>query len=301
MPDAAVTQIPDKVGVFVSSTIEECAAERKHAKTAIESLNHAPFLFEATGARSYPPRTLYLRMIHSAHIFVGIYRNGYGWIAPDMEISGVEDELRIAMARGMPRLIYVLKDDSERSEELKGLLDQVMLKSGVTVSFYDEPSQLYANLRNDIEAEVAKTFHDREQLEASLSTDAASVLAAVLADPQHLVPRADVKAAIEEAVKNGGAVQVHGPAGIGKTVLLAAMASDERSVYVVASHLSRKDVAAAIATKIRAQSGLPSIPYVDATHAYKDLVSVWRGAKHLRVILDDCRDLVDRFHNSVAI
>jgi len=290
MPNAAIAQMPDKVGVFVSSTIEECAAERKQAKSAIESLNHAPLLFEDAGARSYPPRTLYLRMVHSAHIFVGIYRNHYGWIAPNMDISGIEDELRIAMARGMPRLIYVLKDDSRRSAELKGLLDEVMQESGVTVSFYDEPSQVYASLRNDIEAEVAKTFHDREQLEATLLTDAPSVLAAVLRDPQHLVSRLDVTGAIEAAIGDVGAVQLHGPAGIGKTVLLAVMASVEESVYVMASHLSRKGVAAAIATKIRMQSGLPPIPYVDATHAYTDLVNVWREAETLRVILDDCRD-----------
>ncbi len=290
MPDSSVAHIPDKVVVFVSSTIGECEEERKSAKGAIESLNHAPFLFEGAGSRSYSPRTLYFRKLHEAHIFVGIYRNEYGWVAPDMAISGIEDEFKIAMARGIPRLIYVLKDDSARSEELRVFLDYVKLESGVTVSFYDDPSQLYMSLRNDIEAEVAKTFHDRAQLEASLSTDASRVLAAVLPDPQQLVPRTSVKTTIEAAIKNGGAIQVHGPAGIGKTVLLAAMAADKPSIYVAASHLSPKDVAAAIATKIRSQSGFPTVSYFDAAHAYNDLVGVWREAEGLRVILDDCRD-----------
>lgn len=256
MAETSIHPIPEKVHVFVSSTIEECRAEREEAKRAIVSLNHAPLLFEGAGARSYPPRTLYLRMIHTAHIFIGIYRNDYGWIAPDMPISGIEDEFRNATTRGMPRLIYILKDDSGRSDRLRSLLDQIMLESGLTVAFYEELSELYACLRDDIEAEVAKTFHDREKLEASLSTDEGTVLKAVLPDPQQFVPRPDVINAIEAGIADACPVQVYGPPGIGKTVLLAAMAAEEQSIYVAASHLSRKDVASVIATRIREKSEL---------------------------------------------
>ncbi len=290
MTEATIHPIAEKVYVFVSSTIEECRAERNEAKRAIESMNHAPLLFEGAGARSYPPRTLYLRMVHMAHIFIGIYKNDYGWVAPEMTVSGIEDEFRNAMARGMPRLIYILKHDSERSDRLRILLDEIMLESGVTVAFYEEPSELYARLRNDIEAEVAKTFHDREKLEASLSTDAGTVLKAVLSDAQQFVPRPDVINAIEAGVADACPVQVYGPPGIGKTVLLAAMAAEKKSIYVAASHLSRKDVASVIATIIRQKSELPPMSYLDATQAYSDLVSVWCKADGFRVILDDCHD-----------
>lgn len=78
MPECA----PEKLQVFVSSTIRECAAERATAKRAIESLNHQPILFEHVGSRSTPPRQMYLRKLDQSHIFVGIYRNSYGWVAP---------------------------------------------------------------------------------------------------------------------------------------------------------------------------------------------------------------------------
>jgi len=44
--------------VFVSSTLEELAAERAAARAAIEQLRLAPVMFEA-GARAHPPQAVY--------------------------------------------------------------------------------------------------------------------------------------------------------------------------------------------------------------------------------------------------
>ena len=50
---------PDqRVRVFVSSTMQELAAERQAATAAITQLRLTPVLFEL-GARPYPPRDLY--------------------------------------------------------------------------------------------------------------------------------------------------------------------------------------------------------------------------------------------------
>jgi hypothetical protein len=50
---------PDqRVRVFVSSTLEELAAERAAARQAIENLRLIPVMFEL-GARPHPPRNLY--------------------------------------------------------------------------------------------------------------------------------------------------------------------------------------------------------------------------------------------------
>ena len=107
-------------------------------------------------------------MVQKAHIFVAIYKNEYGWVAPDMSISGIEDEFQMSSERGMPRLIYILDDDKDRSPNLKRLIDEVKLESGLTVAYFNSPEDLYEKLRKDIEAEVARTFHDKQQLEASL-------------------------------------------------------------------------------------------------------------------------------------
>lgn len=95
---------PDqRVRVFVSSTLEELAAERQAVTAAINQLRLTPVLFEL-GARPYPPRDLYRAYLEQSDVFVGIYASSYGWVAPGMEISGLEDEYRLSA--GKPRLIY---------------------------------------------------------------------------------------------------------------------------------------------------------------------------------------------------
>src|SRR3990172_8971200 len=76
---------PDqRLRVFVSSTLQEMAAERAAAKEAISRLRLTPVMFEL-GARPHPPRELYRAYLEQSHIFIGIYWQRYGWVAPDME------------------------------------------------------------------------------------------------------------------------------------------------------------------------------------------------------------------------
>jgi Domain of unknown function (DUF4062) len=92
------------VRVFVSSTLDELAAERAAAREAITQLRLTPVLFES-GARPYPPRELYQAYVAQSDIFVGLYWQRYGWVAPTMRVSGLEDEYQLAGEK--PKLIYV--------------------------------------------------------------------------------------------------------------------------------------------------------------------------------------------------
>ena len=96
---------PDqRLRIFISSTMKELAGARVAARTAIERLRLTPVLFEL-GARPYPPRELYLAYLRQSDVFIGIYGQQYGWIAPDQQVSGLEDEY--LNAGGMPKLVYV--------------------------------------------------------------------------------------------------------------------------------------------------------------------------------------------------
>src|ERR1039458_973584 len=99
----------EKLRIFVSSTINECDAERAIARKAIESLNHTAILFEAVGARPYPPRETYATRLRESDVMVAIYRQEYGWIAEGLSISGVHDEFLIAREARIPVLAYVLR------------------------------------------------------------------------------------------------------------------------------------------------------------------------------------------------
>ena len=43
--------------------------------------------------------------LRQSDVFIGIYGQQYGWIAPDQKISGLEDEY--LNAGGKPKLVYV--------------------------------------------------------------------------------------------------------------------------------------------------------------------------------------------------
>ena len=81
---------PDqRLRVFVSSTLGELADERRAERRAVEQLRLAPIMFEL-GARPHPPRALYRSYLEQSEVFVGVYWQRYGWVAPDMDISGPE-------------------------------------------------------------------------------------------------------------------------------------------------------------------------------------------------------------------
>jgi hypothetical protein len=102
--------------------MRELADERSAASRAIESLHLVPVLFEI-GARPHPPRNLYQAYLEQSHVFLAIYWQSYGWVAPEMDISGLEDEYRLA--GGKPKLIYVKEPSPDREEPLEVLLSTI--------------------------------------------------------------------------------------------------------------------------------------------------------------------------------
>src|SRR4029453_2704883 len=83
---------PDqRLRVFVSSTLEELADERAAVSRAVSALRLTPVMFEL-GGRPPPPQELYRAYLEQSDIFIGLYWQRYGWVAPGMDISGLQDE-----------------------------------------------------------------------------------------------------------------------------------------------------------------------------------------------------------------
>src|SRR6201986_2054880 len=81
MSETGVINTPDqRLRVFVSSTLEELAAERRAVRDAVTRLRLAPVLFEL-GARPHPPREVYRAYLAQSQVFIGIYWQRYGWVA----------------------------------------------------------------------------------------------------------------------------------------------------------------------------------------------------------------------------
>src|SRR6195952_2900589 len=118
-----VIRTPDqRLRIFVSSTLKELAAERHAARSAIERLHLAPVMFEL-GARPHPPRELYRAYLEQSDVFIGIYWQQYGWVAPDEPTSGLEDEY--SLCDDQPKLIYVKRAPAGREPRLTDLLDRI--------------------------------------------------------------------------------------------------------------------------------------------------------------------------------
>jgi predicted ATPase len=143
------------VRVFISSTLDELAPERAAAREAITRLRLIPVLFES-GAHAHPPRELYRAYLAQSDIFVGLYWQRYGWVAPGMEISGLEDEYRLAGDR--PRLIYVKSSAPEREPRLKTLLDGVRDEGVVCYQRFSTPEELSELLQNDLAVLLTEHF-----------------------------------------------------------------------------------------------------------------------------------------------
>src|SRR5512139_3883958 len=153
---ARVIRTPDqRLRVFVSSTLQEVADERRAAREAIEHLRLAPVMFEI-GARPHPPRDLYRAYLDQSHIFVGIYWQKYGWVAPDMDISGLEDEWRLS--GDMPKLIYIKSPAPNREPRLKDLLDQIRSDDRVSYKSFSTADELRDLIENDLAMILTERF-----------------------------------------------------------------------------------------------------------------------------------------------
>ena len=276
----------DRLKIFVSSAIEECAEERAVVSGAIEAINHEPVLFERIGARPHPPPDLYRPRLKTAHIFVGIYRESYGWVAPDMTISGVEDEFTIASRRGMDRLIYVLRDAPARQPRLQELIDRA--KADLTIAFYDEPEDLQDRVRHDVTAVVSNRFVD-QPLSFSDVASAAEVLESLFSASSQAFRRKAVEKDLLAALESTERLCVTAPMGGGKTVLLAQLSALRDWLFVDARGMTEFDVIASIANCLRERQGKPSRTFSNEAAATTELLAAWRAFAGNTLVVDGAR------------
>ncbi|HYW22920.1 MAG TPA: DUF4062 domain-containing protein, partial [Terriglobales bacterium] len=207
-------QTPDRrVRVFISSTMGELAPERRAATDAIAQLRLTPVLFEL-GARPYPPRELYRAYLQQSDVFVGIYAASYGWVAPDMDVSGLEDEYRLSA--GKPRLVYV-KRVGQREPRLASLLDTIRAEAVVSYRAFDDADELRRLVADDLALLLTERF----------ARPASTTAVAQVPVPRRpLVDRVEELRAVTEQLQRAdiGLVTLTGPGGVGKTHLALAAA-----------------------------------------------------------------------------
>lgn len=155
--ESALISTPDqRLRVFVSSTLGELASEREVARGAIETLRLTPVMFEL-GARPHPPADLYRSYLEQSDVFVGIYWESYGWVAPEEEISGLEDEF--GLSESLPRLIYVKEPAPGREERLTSMLDRLIEGGSASFRQFHTVDELQDLLLDDLAVLVTERFY----------------------------------------------------------------------------------------------------------------------------------------------
>ena len=153
-PDVILT--PDqRVRVFISSTLEELAAERAAARRAIARLHLVPVWYES-GARPHPPRSMYRAYLEQSQVFVGIYWQRYGWVAPGMDISGLDDEYRLAA--GKPMLLYLKRPAPDQEPRLAAMIDGIRAAGTVSYRTFATARELERLLADDLAVLLSESF-----------------------------------------------------------------------------------------------------------------------------------------------
>ncbi|WP_144022598.1 ATP-binding protein [Asanoa hainanensis] len=277
---------PDqRVRVFVSSTLDELAAERVAVRAAVDRMRLVAVMFEQ-GARPHPPREVYRAYVEQSQIFVGVYGERYGWIAPGERISGLEDEL--ALAEAMPRLLYVKEPAEHRDPRLAAMLaalppDAVSYRRFRTAD----------DLREKVEHDLARLLSQR--FERAANPPVTEPFAGRLpAFRTRLVGRDDDLAALDALVTDETVplVTLTGSGGIGKTRL--AVAAAERLADRFRDGARFVDLSAARSPDLVGEAlarGL-GVRTSGGTPAITDVAS-WLRTKHLLLVIDNFEQLAE--------
>jgi predicted ATPase len=222
-----------RLRVFVSSTLEDLAPERAAARRAIENLRLAPVMFEL-GARPYPPATLYQAYLDQSHIFIGIYWERYGWVAPGMEFSGLEDEYLSSGAK--PKLIYVKHPALKREERLANLIRRIGAE-GVSYKRFSDVGELERLIADDLALLLTERFEQaRQQQAVGIVRGASSNVPALV---NRFVGREREMAVLEALLitREARLVTVTGPGGIGKSRFALELANNLSERFEGGAHL----------------------------------------------------------------
>jgi predicted ATPase len=219
---------PDqRLRVFVSSTLQELAEDRRAVREAIESLRLTPVMFEQ-GARPHPPRALYRAYLEQSDVFIALYWERYGWVAPGEEMSGLEDEYGLSGDR--PKLIYMKTPAPKREPQLAKLIERIRRDDRVSYRRFSDPDELRSLVADDLAVLLTERFSAAmPRAEASRS----QTPPALPRPPTRLIGRDEDVARVLDLLADHDTrlVTITGTGGIGKSRLALAVAERAKDRY----------------------------------------------------------------------
>ena len=99
---------------------------------------------------------MYRAYLEQSDIFIGLYWQRYGMVGPGMEISGLEDELKLA--EGLPRLLYVKGPAPDREPELAAMLARIAAEAADSYRHFRSAAELGRLVRDDLATLLSERF-----------------------------------------------------------------------------------------------------------------------------------------------
>jgi predicted ATPase len=273
-----------RVRVFVSSTLVELAAEREAVREAITELRLTPVMFEL-GARPHPPRELYRSYLAQSDVFVGIYGERYGWVAPGSEVSGLEDEY--LLSGDLPRLLYVKSPAPGREPRLTELIERIWADSGASTTPYRDPAHLARLLADDLAVLLTERF-DAARPHPAAAADLEPVPPPV--PPVAMLGRERELEEVLELLRRPGVrlVTLLGPGGIGKTRLALEVAARLKSPVTAFADLAPLAAPELVPAAVAAALGVRA----EGTRPVLDVLANRIGRREVLLVLDNFEHLV---------
>src|SRR5829696_6663180 len=263
--------------------MKELAGARAAARAAIEQLRLTPVLFEL-GARPYPPRDLYLAYLRQSDVFIGIYGQQYGWIAPDQEVSGLEDEY--LNAGGMPKLVYVQSAAPDRDPRLSAMLSRIQ-SDGLSYRGFGSSDELATLIADDLAVLLSERF-DLEDVPRGTRPPSRPLPAPA----SRFIGREREKSLVRDLLTGGDArlVTLVGAGGIGKTRLAIEVSSGLLGNFagVVMIPLDEVSSADQVVSSIASSLGVPESP----GQSLLDLVINYLRPRKMLLLLDNFEQVV---------
>lgn len=278
---------PDqRLRVFVSSTLVELAAERKAVRAAIERLRLAPVMFEL-GARPHPPRDLYRAYLDQSDVFLGLYWQKYGWVAPTETVSGLEDEYLLSGT--LPKLMYVKAPAPEREPRLGGLLDRIRSDDSTSYKAFTTTAELAELVEGDLATLLAERFDESRRSPEVITLPQPTALPAPLTE---LIGRESDVESVQRMLHRVRLVTLTGPGGIGKSRLAIDVANGlagefaDGVAFVSLAPVSRSDL---VATTIAQALGVRD----DGAGEIDDKLATSLRDRNLLLVIDNFEQVQD--------
>ncbi|MBX3314925.1 MAG: DUF4062 domain-containing protein [Actinobacteria bacterium] len=285
---SAIRTPDQRLRVFVSSTLGELAPERAAVRSAIERLRLIPVMFEL-GARPHPPAQLYRAYLEQSQVFLGVYWERYGWVAPGETISGLEDEF--VLSEGMPRLMYIKEPAEGRETRLAEMIGRLGERPDSSYRRFETDEELAELVEQDLAVLLSERFEQGGPARPVAGRTARSAPPPLPVPLTPTIGRASVVDAVAEEIRSGARlVTITGTGGVGKTRVATEVARALQDDFEEVRVVRIGDVVdpALVTATIAVAVGVP----VEMQQTAVDAVAAALGDDRVLLVLDNLEQVV---------